>query len=804
MSISRLISPTFRVVIGLVALTISIILMASFFGIFPDHRSEITRGRRQLCETMAIGFSALASKVDINAMQDHFESIVDRNPDVRSVGLKLLSGEPVLEVGDHFANSDNLTGNHSSETAIVIPIFEAEGQWGNLEVRFQDITDARFGWIRGRPELVLAAFVGMVGLVVYFVYLSYVLKQLEPSRAIPARVREALDTLAEGLIVMDTSERIVLANKAILTATGFQLSEVLGKKVDTKLSFETATQTEQEFGLPNELQSTRPWKTAMDTGTQVRGVLLQLRVGQQATTYSVSCSPIRDPKGKPRGVLMSMEDVTVLENKNNELKDMVVRLDASSEEIRKQNRELEILATRDALTGCVNRRSFFSYYDKVFADSLQFKTPLSVMMVDIDHFKLINDNHGHSVGDKVLQEVATCLQNNCREQDMVCRYGGEEFSILLPNTSMDVAAEVAEGLRKSLEQLQLDQVAITTSVGVSDMTQSPESPLDMLEQADDCLYVAKRNGRNQVVRHDNIPDDIECGEAANSRTSPSEQEMRIPFHAVTALISALAYRDQVTANHSRRVADLCVAVAEGLLPMRECYTLEIAGLLHDIGKIGVPDSILMKPERLTPEEHKVMKLNQKLGAELVRVSFGCRELDDILEHYKSPYHESGTGLPIGARILAIVDAFDSMVADKTYRKGMSTAEAIKEIKRCAGEQFDPELVVRVVRTLQTRGDELFVDKVSTSKAAALSIGVQIEQLYTALDSRDINRIQAIASRLEDSANQHGAAQIADKANTISESSSDDFYDVLQNTNELLDLCRLSQRALLTTSLEEAN
>ena len=791
---SRILSPTFRIVIGLVALTVSIILMATFFGIFPDHRADVNRGRKQLCETLAIGFSALASKVNVSEMQEHFEAIVDRNPDIKSVGLRLLDGEPVLEVGTHFDEFNAIAANNrSSESEISIPIFESEGQWGTLEVRFQEVVASRFGWISGRPEFVLAAFVAMVGMVVFFFYLQYVLRHLDPSRVIPGRVREALDTLAEGLIVLDNDERIVLANKALLNATGANLKELIGRKIDRALTFETENSTD-----PNAIH---PWRGTLKTGDQTRGSILKLCSGEIKNTYSVSCSAVRDEKGQRRGVLVSLEDVTLLENKKNELKAMVVQLDASSEEIKRQNKELEILATRDALTGCINRRSFFQYFDKMFADALQFNKPLSAMMVDIDHFKSINDNHGHAVGDVVLQKVAKCLEDTAREQDIVCRYGGEEFSILLPGTGIDQAHVLGEGLRQALESLEFEQLSITASIGVSDLSQKPESPQDLLEQADVCLYVAKRNGRNQVVRKDQVPEEIECDESKISRTKETESETRIPFHAVTALISALSYRDQMTASHSRRVADLCVAVAEGLLPMRECYTLEIAGLLHDIGKIGVPDAILMKPDALTPEEKVVMHRHQRMGAELVRVSFGCSELDEILEHYRTPFSATENKLPIGSRILAIVDAFDSMVTDKVYRKGMSMKQAIKEIKRCAGEQFDPELVIRVVRTLQTRGKELFNDHVETSKAAALSIGVQIERLYTALDTRDIDGIRAIAGHLEDSAKQHGATEIANKANVISSASSDDLYGVLQTTNELLDLCRVSQRALLTTSAE---
>ena len=613
MSLSRFLTPTFRIAFGMVALTVSIILMATFFGIFPDHRSEVTRSRKQLCESLAIGFSALASKVNVETMQSHFEAIANRNPDIESLGLRLLDGEPVLEVGDHFARWDSGTGNRSSESQISIPIYESDGQWGNLEVQFHDIRDSRFGWIVGRPEFVLASFVAMVGMVVFFFYLRYVLKHLDPSRVIPRRVREALDTLAEGLVVMDNDERIVLANKAFLNATGAQLDHLIGQHVDSALRFVSESQ--------NDPDAIRPWRKTMTTGNQLRGSILKLASCETQTTYSVSCSPIHDEKGHRRGVLVSLEDVTQLENKTNELKAMVVRLDASTEEIKRQNRELEILATRDALTGCINRRSFFQYFDKAFADALQSGRPLAAMMVDIDHFKQINDTHGHGVGDLVLQGVAKCLESQSREQDHVSRYGGEEFSILLPDTTLGEATRLADHIRQSLEELKFEQISITASIGVSDLSQSPESPQDLLEQADVCLYVAKRNGRNMVVRKDEVSDDmINNDSQLLLHANDVEPETRIPFHAVTALISALAYRDQLTACHSRRVADMCVAVAEGLLPMRECYTLEIAGLLHDIGKIGVPDAILLKPSALTEQEWRVMDRQQRLGAELVRVS----------------------------------------------------------------------------------------------------------------------------------------------------------------------------------------
>ena len=374
--------------------------------------------------------------------------------------------------------------------------------------------------------------------------------------------------------------------------------------------------------------------------------------------------------------------------------------------------------------------------------------------------------------------------------------------MLLPNTNLEDGGRVAEKIRLAIAALEFEQLSITASIGVSALCQTPDSPQDLLEQADKCLYFAKRNGRNRVIRFDEVPTDLEVDESSISRTKEVESTgNRIPFHAVTALISALAYRDQETASHCRRVADMSVAVAEGLLPMRDCYTLEIAALLHDIGKIGVPDAILLKPDGLNDKEWHVMKQHERTGIELIRTSFACEELNEIVANFRASYKEDGTAIPLGARILAIVDAYDSMTSNKSYREGMSRRQAEGELRRCAGKQFDPELVERVIATLSVRRNEFEHDPASISKEAALNIGMQIERLSAALDKRDIEGIVAIATRLKSTAEKHGAEQIAEKAQFLSQvtNQESELYDVLQNTNELLDLCRLSQRSLLVMS-----
>ena len=542
----------------------------------------------------------------------------------------------------------------------------------------------------------------------------------------------------------------------------------------------------------------------MEDEVSVRGSLMVMSNNEDNLVFSVSCGPILDSKKAIQGVIASFEDVTQLEQKKTQLEKMLFELDESAAEIRRQNQELEFLATRDPLTSSMNRRSFFEKFDSYFESAIASGDSLAAFMVDIDHFKSINDNHGHAVGDEVLKAVAATLESTARSTDIVCRYGGEEFSVLLPDTSMDEAFDVAEKIRLALEALKPAGLEVTASLGVSATCQNPETPQDLLEHADKCLYVAKRNGRNQVVRWDQVPADIEIDESKISRTKEvaADHKSRIPFHAVTALISALAYRDQETANHCRRVADLCVAVAEGLLPMKDCYVLEIAGLLHDIGKIGVPDSILLKPGELDEEEWKVMRLHERTGLELINTSFGCEELDAIVAGCQLPHSRrvlQKREIPLGARILKIVDAFDAMTTDRPYRKGMSQWDAFAELRKFADVQFDVELVERVIQIVKIRNKNQAEQKVvHFSKGAALSIGLQIERLAKALDDRDQKGIGVIASRIRESANQHGADPIADKADELADEieSESDLYEVIRSTNELMDLCRSAQKALL--------
>jgi putative nucleotidyltransferase with HDIG domain len=281
---------------------------------------------------------------------------------------------------------------------------------------------------------------------------------------------------------------------------------------------------------------------------------------------------------------------------------------------------------------------------------------------------------------------------------------------------------------------------------------------------------------------------------------------------VTALVSALAYRDSLTGEHSRRVADLCVATARGLMGERECYVLEVAALLHDIGKLGVPDAILLKPGPLTPEEWQIMRRHDRIGVEIISAAFFSPELTQIVgTHHayfggtsRDPSLPTGEDIPLGARILMIADAFDAMVSDRVYRKGRSQELAFAELRNCAGTQFDPQLVERFIKVISSNDFSRNQPALAVSKQTALRIGLQIERLAGALDAQDFPNLAAMASRLSATASQEGVPEIAQLAIELEScaSADPDLMTVVKLTTDLLQLCRSTQRSYLARQSEE--
>ncbi len=731
---------------------------AKSMNFLPDYRREVMNRRVVLCETMAVNSSLLASLKQSKALDFTLREFKDRNTDVQSAALRRIDGKIMVVAGEHAEYWQPSDDGKSTENDINVPIMEGTKQWGSLEVAFVPYESESLWGAIDLPWLQLILFVCGSNAIFFVFYLRRALRELDPSRVMPDRVRSAFDTLAEGLLVIDHQGKIVLANRAF--------AEVMDCRPETLIG----TLAADLPWVPNKNQPMTPWELALADEMSHEGMQMSLVSPTRATrTFKVNASPIIDQSGSHRGVLTSFDDITLLEQKRMEMVKMVETLRDSRDQITQQNVELKYLATRDPLTGCFNRRSFFEQFDHIWESAETNAQGLSCLMVDVDHFKSINDNHGHSMGDDVLRRVASTLLSVASDVGVVCRYGGEEFCIVMPNADLPKARALGESLRTTIAALQFPQLTITVSVGVATRDGAVLAPQDLLDQADKALYFSKETGRNRVSAWTDVPANFSI-EKKKERKIPTSYEaasaQAVPYQAVASLMAALAYRDPDTAAHSTRVADLCVAAARGLMSAGEAYTLEIAALLHDIGKIGVPDSILLKPGKLSAEEWEIMHLHARMGVEILSTAFQCPPLVEMVRCYDQLYggdpHDpsrlKGEDLPLGARLIKIADAYDAMTTDRIYRKGRPPHEAFAELRKMAGVQFDPQLVERFIEAVSQRPAQ-DTGRQQISKDLALSVGLQTERLAKAMDNQDFKAIKALATHLEATARNHGLVEI---------------------------------------------
>lgn len=647
----------------------------------------------------------------------------------------------------------------------------------------------------------LLTFFCATGIFAYTIFVLRILRLFNSSQVVPERVRQALDTLAESLLVLDENGRIVLANGSFIKTAGLEDDELVGMRAG-----------DLDWQPPDGEQTQFPWTRAIATSQLQSDQMMRFRPpsgGQRI--FSVNAAPLGD-HGSQRGALVTFRDVTHVEEHRAELENMLRLLRSSRDEIERKNGELEILATQDALTGCLNRRAFLERFDRCWDEARTAKDHLACIMIDVDHFKNVNDTYGHQTGDEVLRHVAQRIRELHGDERLVCRYGGEEFCVVLPGVQLNQAIELAEQTRQALAQIRLEDLAemrLTASIGVSELRFDPVDPQDMVNQADLCLYVAKNEGRNRVVSYNPSmawSDSNELDQPVQAR-----RRVEVPYQAVTALVSALSYRDINTVEHSRRVADLCGRVAEDLLDPEATYLLEIAALLHDIGKIGVPDHILLKPGPLTRDEWELMGRHDRIGVEIIASAFDCPELSEIVANHhaffggsaRDPQLPIGDAIPLGARLLSIADSYDAMVSDRVYRNGRTHQAAIAELRRCAGTQFDPRLVEHFAVKIGVGNPHLTLGAVSVRKQTALQIGSQVERMARAIDAQDAERLESLAAHLGIIARSCNIEMIASAAQRIEQQACAEeiqWLKLLRDTHELLDICRSAQSDLLRQTL----
>ncbi|MCP4710485.1 MAG: diguanylate cyclase [Planctomycetes bacterium] len=797
------ISTTTRLSFGLASVTMTILFLVQQFGVIPDPYRPVLEGRAELFESLAVQFSLAAQKDQFEIIQKTAYLNVERNPDIQSISVKLVDGAKLVETEGHASIWSAIPQDQSVATHLEIPLHKGEEIWAHVQICFEPMVFSGVWGLWSQPIVRLALILAISGFPIYWLYLHRALRHIDPSKVIPGRVKAILDTLSEGVLVLDEKEQIVLANEAFIERTGVSAKELQGRKA-SEIDWVYSEQADEDMMYP--------WEQSVRQGENQKSFPLTFQVGEDdVRTFMVNSSPIRGTDGKTRGALATFDDVSDIEEKNTKLEKTLSMLKESRGKIKQQNDELKQLSMQDPLTSCLNRRAFFERFDSEWSGTSRYDYPVSCIMIDLDHFKLINDDHGHSVGDQVLQGLSSVLKTATRKTDSVCRYGGEEFCVLLPHTDINQAVIAAENIRRSIEALYPSNIAITASLGISTSELGAGNPQELIEQADQALYAAKHGGRNMVVRWDQMPDEEELSAMVVKTPEDNEDDpgTHIPFSAVSALVSALEHRDVATAVHSRRVADLCVAMSKGLMSAGDCFILEVAALLHDIGKLGVPDAILLKPGPLTKEEWQIMETHDRMGVEIIQASFGAPELTNIVKYCHAWFGGSpvepelpvGENIPLRSRIVLISDAYDAMTSDRVYRKALSQQEAFEELRRCAHRQFDPMLVERLIETVLARDENRRVTPLPASRAKALRIGLEIERIACALEFQDLSLIGAIVENLVANANKLGLNEIAESADNLKQSTTKehDYLYLIEQTNDLLELCRSHQQSCLSDS-----
>ena len=414
--------------------------------------------------------------------------------------------------------------------------------------------------------------------------------------------------------------------------------------------------------------------------------------------------------------------------------DIARRILETQAELERRNQRLEALATTDELTGLKNRRHFFDALESQFALASRQRSPLSLVILDVDQFKSFNDGFGHPAGDEVLRGVAEVLRAGCRSHDTAARYGGEEFVVLLPAAGPIVSRGMAERLRGAIAGRKWLHRDITASFGVATMTARTCRAGELVEQADRALYQSKHQGRNQVTH---VTELIARPELGNGKVSDAECS---PFESVLPALEgptddpgvaftdqtegglaaaqdtivegfsrALSLRDSETFGHSGRITALMLKVARFLeFGEDELPHIRRGALLHDIGKMGIPDSILHKAGPLSHEEWSVMRKHPSYALEMLEsIAFLRPALDIPYAHHE---RWDGTGYPRGlkgklipktARAFAAVDVYDALTNDRPYRPAWPRDKALDHIDGLAGTHLDPEMVAALHWALGT-------------------------------------------------------------------------------------------------------
>ncbi len=374
---------------------------------------------------------------------------------------------------------------------------------------------------------------------------------------------------------------------------------------------------------------------------------IELKIGKSTRYYNVRLSTTLDNSNRIMGKLLILNDITIRKEREN---------------------QLYYQSYHDQLTGVYNR---YFFEEEIIRLDIGGQLPICIIMGDINGLKLINDTFGRLEGDEFIIKISGILKHCLHDKGVLCRYGGDEFAIILQKTSNEDASRIINKMLKDCKKNSTDAMPLNVTFGFAVKTNSDQNINDILKEAENTMYESKLS---------------------------EDKSMRSSL--ILSLKKALEERDYETEEHAERLIRLSELLGKKInLDIIELNKLKLLAMLHDIGKISIPDNIILKPGKLTSEEWEVMKKHSEIGHRIAGSSPDLAQIaPGILYHHERwdgsgyPSGLKGGRIPIISRILSIVDAYDAMISDRPYKKGVSKEKALKELERCAGKQFDPYLV----------------------------------------------------------------------------------------------------------------
>jgi len=506
-----------------------------------------------------------------------------------------------------------------------------------------------------------------------------------------------LMSIGDAAIATDKESNIIFINKIAVNITGWQADEALGKPLKTI------------FNIQNE-ETGRPVESPVDIA-MARGVIVGLAnhtilINKSGAKVPIedSAAPIKDSYGSIIGVVLIFRDVS--ERRGLEKEQVIL-----AKQLVESNMKLEELALKDSHTGVYNHHYLKEALDSGLSRVERQNAPLSVIMMDIDYFKAVNDVYGHLFGDLVLKQLAGILTQTVRPYDTVIRYGGEEFIIVCSNTSRDEAVAAA---RRILERVRAANfggeshtIKLKISMAVASFPEDSVSGEDLIKIADHILNMCKEAGGDRVCSSLDMgaktgfitkSSDVEALKDKISKLTKRANQSVI--EATLAFAKAIELKDHYTGEHVEKTVNYVAQICKGLgFSDERTELVKQAAMLHDLGKIGISEELLHKNSALTKEEFEEIKKHPLIAASIIRSIQALHPLlPAIVYHHERwdssgyPYGLGDDKIPLEARIIAIADVYEALVSDRPYRKAYSKEEAVKIIKEGSGTQFDPAIV----------------------------------------------------------------------------------------------------------------